>query len=161
MILYPPLPESVPSPLTSNPSIQSLIPHAGPDTTAIVRQVGGIRVETATDIEQTFVLNHRGTKIYGKPVPGEVAISCAGHLPLTITEEFAAAKTLPYEFARLLAGVCHITDPNHLSLLYMALSDLGMESIASTFTEQGISVTELVPGMQRIRKRHCSCLITR
>jgi hypothetical protein len=125
-----------------------LITHAGSDTTAIVPQVEGIRVKTATGIAQTFVLNHRGTEIHGRPVGGEGAASCAGHLlTLTITEKLAAAKTAPYEFAKLLVGFFRIKDPNHFSLLYMALSDLSMESIVSTFAQHGIPVTGLVLGM--------------
>jgi hypothetical protein len=114
-----------------------------------------IRVKTATGIAQTFVLNHRGIEIHGRPVSGRGAVSCAGHLlTLTVTEELAAAKTAPYELARLLVEFFHIKDPNHFSLLYMALSDLSMETIVSTFAQHGIPVTGLVLGMQRIRNRH-------
>lgn len=107
-----------------------------------------MRVSVATDISQTFTLNLAGTEIHGSPIRGQVSLSYMGNLlNLLMIEECAAAECPPYEFVSLIAGVCDINDPNHFSLLYTALSNSSMESIFSTFTQQGIYIKGLVFGM--------------
>jgi uncharacterized protein (DUF1015 family) len=64
-----------------------------------------------------------------------------------MTKECAEAKCPPYELVALIADACEIKDVNHYSLLYTALSSASLESIFSTFTQQGICIKGLVFGM--------------
>ena len=121
-----------------------------------MRQIDEVRVSVATNISQTFTLNLAGTELHGSPVRGQVSLSYTGNLlNLLMTEECAAAKCPPYELVSLIADACGIKDPNHYSLLYTALSSSNMESISSTFTQQGICIKGLVFGMPR---KLMSCL---
>jgi hypothetical protein len=134
--------------ISANSLLQSLIPHSHQNRTTIVRQIDEVRVSVATDISQTCMLNLAGTEIHGSPVRGQVSLSYTGNLlNLLMTEECAAAKCPPYELVSLIADVCEIKDSNHYSLLYTALSSSSMESIFSTFTQQGIYIKGLVFGM--------------
>ena len=109
-----------------------------------------VRVSVATNISRTFTLNVAGAEIRGSPVCGQVSLSHTGDLlNLLMTEDCAAAKCPPHELVNLIADACGIEDPNHYSLLYTALSSPNMESISSTFTQQGIYVKGLVFGTPR------------
>ena len=133
---------------SANSRLKSLIPYSHHDGATIARQVDEVRVSVATHISQTFLLKLASTEIYGNPVRGQVSLSSAGGcLNLFMTEDCAAAECPPYELVRIVADACDIKDPNHYSLLYIALSN---SSIAATFTQQGISVKGLVFGMHRI-----------
>jgi hypothetical protein len=127
---------------------------------SIVRQIEEVRVSVATDISQTFMLDIAGTEIIGGDVRCQVSLSYTENfLHLFMTEECAAAKCLPYELATLLADVCEIKDSKNFSLLYTALSNPSLESIYSTFKEQGIYIKGLVFGMclrfNKIRELIC------
>jgi hypothetical protein len=116
----------------------------------IARQIEEVRVSVATDISQTFMLNIAGVEILGGDVRGQVSLSYTENfLNLLMTEECAAAKCPPYELATLIADACGIKDPKHFSLLYTALSNSSLESINTTFKEQGIMIKGLVFGMPR------------
>jgi hypothetical protein len=94
------------------------------------------------------MLNLSGTEIHGSPVRGQVSLSYTGNLlNLLMTEECAAATCPPYELVALIADTCEIKDANHYSLLYIALSNSSIESIFSTFTQQGIYIKGVVFGM--------------
>jgi hypothetical protein len=111
----------------------------------IARQIEKMRASIATDISQTFILNIAGTEILGSDVRGQVSLSYTENfLNLLMTEECAAAKCPPYELVTLIANICGIEDPKHFSLLYLTLSNSNMESINSTFKQQGIYIKGLV-----------------
>ncbi|KAI3318140.1 hypothetical protein HD806DRAFT_549483 [Xylariaceae sp. AK1471] len=113
----------------------------------IERQIDGIRVNVATEVAQTFTLNLFGAEIHGSPIRGQVSLCNTGRLlSLVMTEECAAAKTPPYELVKLMADFCGIKDSSHFSLLYMALGDLSLESISSTFAQHGLHPKGLVFG---------------
>jgi hypothetical protein len=113
-----------------------------------MRQIDEVRVCVVTYLSQIFTLNLAGTEIRGSSVRGQVSQSYTGTLlNLLVTEEFAEAKCPSYEFVRLIADVCEIKDPNHYSLLHTALSSSSMESIFSTFAQQGIYISGLVLGV--------------
>lgn len=115
-----------------------------------MRQIDEVLVSVATDISQTFTLNLAGTEIHGSPVRGRVSRSYRGDLlNLLMTEECAAAKCPPYELVSLIADACEIKDQKYYSLLYTALSSSSIESISSSFTQQGIYIKGLVFGMPR------------
>ena len=127
---------------------QSLIPHSHRDRNTVMRQIDQVRVSVATDIFQTFVLDLGSTKVDGNPVRTTVSLSHTGYmLGLNMTEECAVAKCPPHELVSSLAALCEIQDPNHYSLLYTALSNPNLESILSTFHQQGVAVTGLRFGM--------------
>ncbi|PMD47662.1 hypothetical protein L207DRAFT_415975, partial [Hyaloscypha variabilis F] len=126
------------------PFIKALIPHSCHDRTTVARQVDEVRVSVATQISQTFLLKLTSTNICGSPVRGQVSLSSSGgYLNLFMTEECANAECPPHELVRLVAEACNITDPNHFSLLYTALSNSRLESISAAFTQQGINVKGL------------------
>jgi hypothetical protein len=133
---------------------RSLIPQSLHNRINVVRQIEGVRVSVATDITQTFVLNIGGKEIIGGEVRGQVALSYTeGFLNLLMTEDCATAKCPPYELANLIADVCGIKNPKDFSLLYTALSNPSLESIYSTFKEQGIYVKDLVFGVYESKIR--------
>jgi hypothetical protein len=114
----------------------------------IVRQIEEVRVSVATNISQNFMLNIAGTEILGGDVRGQVSISYTENfLNLLMTEECVVAKCPPYELATLIADACGIKDPKHFSLLYTTLSNSSLESINTSFKEQGIYIKGLVFGM--------------
>jgi hypothetical protein len=114
----------------------------------IVRQIEEVQVSVVTNISQTFMLNIAGTEILSGDVRGQVSLSYTENfLNLLITEECAAAKCPPYELATLIADACGIKDPKYFLLLYIALSNSSLESINTTFKEQGIYIKGLVFGM--------------
>jgi hypothetical protein len=134
--------------ISANSLLRSLIPNSHHNRTTISRQIDNVRVSVARDISQAYTLNLAGSEVHGSPVRGQVSLSLNGNLlHLLMTEECAAGKCPPYELVSLLAGVCDIKDPNHLSLLYTALSSSSLQSIFSTFTQQGIYIEGLVLGM--------------
>jgi hypothetical protein len=101
-------------------------------------------------VVQTFTLKVAGAEIRGNPIPGEVSLyNSSRDLSLIMTEECAAVKTPPLEFVKLIADFCGIKNSSHFSLLYMALSDLSVESISSTFAQHGLRPKGLVDGMLR------------
>src|SRR2546421_1193215 len=108
----------------------SLIPQSLRERMTIVRQMEQVRVNVATDISKTFLLNLDGTEIHGSPVRGQVSLSYAENLlNLLMIEECAEAKCPPHELVTLIAEACEITDAKHFSLLYTVLSNSSMESI--------------------------------
>jgi hypothetical protein len=118
----------------------------------IVRQLEEVRVSVATAISQSFLLNLSGTEIHGSPVPGQVSPSHTGNmLNIMMTKECAEAECPPHELVTLIADACEIKNTTHYSLLFTALSRASLESIFSTFTQQGIAVKGLVFGMTRKR----------
>ena len=128
--------------------MNSLIPHSHPNRIALLRQLDQVRVSIATDISQAFTLDIADAQIHGQPVRGQVSLSCTGDLlNLIMTEECAAATCPPYELVRLVADLCEIKDPSHHSLLFTALSNVSIESTASTFAQQGICIKEPIIGM--------------
>ncbi|KAF2812279.1 uncharacterized protein BDZ99DRAFT_518138 [Mytilinidion resinicola] len=136
------------------PFIKALVPHSYHNRMTIIRQIDEVRVSVAIDILQTFMFNLAGTEIQGNPVRGQVCLSDTGHLlNLLMTEECAAAQCPPYELVSLIADACAIKDPNHFSLLFTALSGSSMESIYSTFTQQGIYIKGLVFDKSKNRYR--------
>lgn len=142
--------------ISANSLLQSLISHSHPNRATIVRQIDEVRVSVAADISRTFTLDLAGTNIYGSHVRGQVSLSYTGNsLNLLMTEECAAAKCPPCELVSLIADACEIKGPNHYSLLYIALSSSSMESISSTFTQQGICIKGLVFGMPQ---KYVPCL---
>lgn len=117
----------------------------------VARQIQEVRISVATHISQIFQLKLDGGEIYGDPVRGQVALSKAGdYFNLFMTEDCATAECPPYELVRILADACEIKDPNHYSLLCTVLSNSSVESIAATFTQQGIDVKGIVFGMYRL-----------
>jgi len=113
-----------------------------------MRQIEEVRVSVATVISQTYLLNASGTEIHGTPVRGQVSLSDTGNmLNIMMTEECAEAECPPHELVALIADTCDVTDTNHYALLFTALSNARLESIFSTFTQQGIAVKGLLFGM--------------
>ncbi|KAF1996938.1 hypothetical protein P154DRAFT_607356 [Amniculicola lignicola CBS 123094] len=136
------------------PFIKALVPHSDHNMMTIIRQIDEVRVSIAVEILQTFMFNPAGTEIQGNPVRGQVCLSDTGHLlNILMTEECAAAQCPPYELVSLIADTFAIKDPNLFSLLFTALSGSSMESIYSTFTQQGISIKGLVFGKSKNRYR--------
>jgi hypothetical protein len=100
-------------------------------------------------------LNLAGAEIRGGDVRGQVSLSYTGDfLNLLMTEECAAAECPPYELITRIADACGIKDPKHFSLLYAAFSNSSMESLDSTFKEQGIYIKGLVFGMPQSLAQH-------
>lgn len=113
-----------------------------------MRQIDEMQASVATDISQTFMLDLNGTEIRGSPVHGQVSLSENRDMfNLMMTEECAAAKCPPYELVALIAEACEIKNSSHYSLLYTSLSSSSIESISSSFTQQGIYIKGLVFGM--------------
>lgn len=134
--------------LSANSLLRSLVSDSHHNRTTIVRQLDEVRVSVAADIFQIYTLNLAGTEIHGSPVRGQVSLSyTVDSLNLLMTEDCTAAECPPYELVSLMADACGIEGPNHYSLLYAALSNSSMESISSTFTQQGIYVKGLVLGI--------------
>ena len=126
----------------------SLIPQSIPERMTIARQIEQVRVNVATEISKTFLLNLDGTEVHGNPVRGQVSLSYAESLlNILMIEECAEAKCPPHELVTLIAEACKITDMKHFSLLYTVLSNSNMESIISAFTQQGMHVKGLVLGI--------------
>jgi len=145
------LPPPVSTDTSADSRSKSLIPHSHHDRTTVARQVDEVRVSVATHTSQNFLLKLADSEIHGSPVRGQVSLSSArGFLNLFMTEDCAAAECPPYELVQIVADACDIKDPNHYSRLYMALSNSSMESIAATFTQQGINIEGHVFGINRI-----------
>ena len=130
--------------IPTNIVFYSLIPQSHHNKTAITRQIDHFRVSVAPHISQIFTLRNGRINVRGNPVKGQISLDTAGSLfHLFMTEECAAAALPPYELVTLLADECKIEDPNHRSLLYTALISSDMESIHSTFSQQGIHINGL------------------
>ena len=131
--------------MSANIIFNSLIPHSHDKKMVLKRQIDQLRVSVVPHLSQVFELRKDRTNVQGKPLKGQVSLDSKGSLlNLIMTEECAAAALPPYELVTLLADECQIQDPNDRSLLYTALISSNMESIYSTFSQQGIHVDGLV-----------------
>jgi hypothetical protein len=134
--------------ISTNSPLQSLIPQSHPNRITIVYQIEEVQVSITTDILQTFILNIAGTEILGGNIRSQVSLSYTENFfNFLITEEYTAAKCPPCELATLIADTCGIKDPKHFAFLYIALSNSSLESINTTFKEQGIYIKGLVFGI--------------
>jgi hypothetical protein len=92
-------------------------------------------------------MNHAGKEIEGKPISGQVTKSFTDNtFTLFMTENCATAEYPSHELISLIAETCGIKDQKHFSLLFTALSNLGLKSINSAFLQQGIRVEGLSLG---------------
>jgi hypothetical protein len=112
-----------------------------------MHQIETICVSTAPFISKTYVMKRNGIVVEGHSVGGQACLSITENsLNLFLTEETAAAESLPYEVSVLLADQLKIKDANHQTLLYTVLISSNLESIHLTFMQQGIEVDGLVFG---------------
>ena len=126
---------------------RSLIAPDSAEKEAILRQIDGIRVNVATKIAVNFTLNLLGKKVEGKPVHGEATLQTNGdQLTLFLSEECAAADTPSYELVKLMAETLQVPE-KYFSLLHMALSNMSVKSILSTFAQQRVAVKGLSLGI--------------
>jgi hypothetical protein len=113
----------------------------------IMQRIDNIRGTVAPCISQTYLLSGHDDAVEGNAVDGQTSVSVTGSsLNLFLTEEMAAAESPPYELSILLADELGIQDSNHRSLLNTVLISSNLESIHSTFMQQGIDVEGVIFG---------------
>jgi hypothetical protein len=126
-----------------------------------MHQIENVRGIVAPLISQNHVIHTNGTTIEGNHVVGQSSVSFTGSsLNLFLTEETAAAENPPYELSILLADLLGIQDSNHRSLLYTVLISSNLETIYSTFSQQGIETDKLIFGKCFATHCHLSILET-
>jgi hypothetical protein len=121
--------------------------HRIENRATIMHRIENIHVSIAPFISQTYVMKRGDITAEGNSVDGRACLSITENsLNLFLTEETAAANSPPYELSVLLADQLDIKDVNHQNLLYTVLINSNLESIYSTFMQQGIEVDGLVFG---------------
>jgi hypothetical protein len=105
------------------------------------------RGTVAPFISQTYSLYGHDITVEGNSVHGQTSVSVTENaLNLFLTEEMASTENPPYELSVLLADEVGIQDRNHRSLLNTVLVSSNLQSIHSTFTQQGIVVDGMTFG---------------